>query len=507
MAREGEKVFINGYEYTLGERIGGGLEGSIFNIVERPSYVIKILNEKGMDSLQKKEVYNHLRWLKELGKRNENLNSYMTLPIEVLDDNLGYVMLNAYEHDKLMSYITPPKREEFDNWYKNEYTFKKRYQIIICIFDALRKVHLAGLLFTDLSPNNIMVHKTKNQIAFIDTDNIRRRTDVYARVLGTDGYMAPEVYRTPDAKLAQENNVDPKILSNCGKLSAESDIFSAAIIAFQLLTLQHPFIGDEVDSGSAEDEERALHIKTDYIFKEGTTNRSTHYLTPIFEQITTKEIRGLFYRTFVTGLDKPALRPTAQEFLEGFLKAYETIVTCEKCGFSMLYSLNDENNCVNCGSHIDKQVFAIIYYKFKDLTREEVINNIGNYPQYDISMENLRATGGNQFPPNTLDINRIILDSHEYKYLYSRHFEKNAERNKKVLCLSLSPYGDSVGVVIINKAFDSPFLVEKTTGKMIPLKLDTLKFEQFKWARYEILLENKKHGNGFIQTMCRFERL
>ena len=47
-------------------------------------------------------------------------------------------------------------------------TLKKRYQIIVNLFDALRKIHLAGLIFTDLSPNNIMVHKKQNQIVFID---------------------------------------------------------------------------------------------------------------------------------------------------------------------------------------------------------------------------------------------------------------------------------------------------------------------------------------------------
>ena len=34
------------------------------------------------------------------------------------------------------------------------------------------ELHLAGLVFTDLSPNNVMVHKTQNQIVFIDTKNL-----------------------------------------------------------------------------------------------------------------------------------------------------------------------------------------------------------------------------------------------------------------------------------------------------------------------------------------------
>ena len=67
-------------------------------------------------------------------------------------------------NDNLKKYITPPTEDGmFDEWYKKDFTFKKRYQIIVNLFDALRKIHLAGLIFTDLSPNNIMVHRTQNQ--------------------------------------------------------------------------------------------------------------------------------------------------------------------------------------------------------------------------------------------------------------------------------------------------------------------------------------------------------
>ena len=32
MVNEGDKVLINGKTYVLGNRLGGGLEGSIFNV-------------------------------------------------------------------------------------------------------------------------------------------------------------------------------------------------------------------------------------------------------------------------------------------------------------------------------------------------------------------------------------------------------------------------------------------------------------------------------------------
>ena len=505
MINEGDKILINGKEYTLGSKLGGGLEGNIFTVDEAPGHVVKIINDHNMSRIQRNEIYEHLKWLKDLGSRNKEIKQCMTVPKALLDDYLGYIMLYASEHDNLKKYITPPTETElFDDWYKQDFTFKKRYQIIVNLFDALRKIHLAGLIFTDLSPNNIMVHKKQNQIVFIDTDNTRRRTDLYGGVLGTPGYMAPEVYRKPDVMLAKANNVDPKILSKFGRLTAESDIFSAAVIAFQILTLQHPFIGDEIENGTPEDEEKALEIKTDYIFKEGTTNTSTYGLTTKFEQITTQGIRDLFYRTFVTGKEQPTLRPTAEDFLEEFQKAFDSIVVCDNCGFSRLYSYDGDHACINCDKEIETKASIVIYNVFKDLTRSEAINSIGDYPQYDISMDNLRVTNSSDLPPNHFEISKIILEPGEdkAKYLYLRHFEKNTERSVKYARITLSESGTSVKVEVLNNAFESPFLIEKTTRTMVPLNNG----KEFPLDKYGIIFETKKLGKGYIQIFCKFVR-
>lgn len=175
MLAEGNKIKINGKEYTLGAKLGGGKEGNVFEIVEKNGAVVKVINDTNMSKTQRNEMYSHLKWLYNLGRQTDKkeLRQYMALPLGLLDDELGYAMLKAGEHDPLSKYITVPEIEgEFDSWYRDRYTLKKRYQIIVNLFDAIRKIHLAGLIFTDLSPNNIMVHKKQNQIVFIDTDII-----------------------------------------------------------------------------------------------------------------------------------------------------------------------------------------------------------------------------------------------------------------------------------------------------------------------------------------------
>lgn len=502
MINTGDKVLINGKEYILGERLGGGLEGSIFNVEGFPGHVIKIINDGKLSQRQRNDIYKHLKWLKDLGAKNKEIRQCMTIPKALLDDELGYIMIKASEHESLSKYISvPDDTSKFDEWYVKDYSFKKRYQIIVNLFRALREIHLSGLIFTDLSPNNIMVHTKQNQIVFIDTDNTRRRSDSYQGVLGTPGYMAPEVYRKPDLEFAKAHNIDPLLLSNCGRLSAETDIFSAAVIAFQLLTLQHPFIGDEVESGTPEEEEAALEIKTDYIFKKGTTNTSTYGLTSKFEDITTKEIRSLFVRTFVDGKDNPSLRPTAEEFLEAFQNALDSIVVCPQCGFSRLYNYNQENLCINCGAEFDAKAIIVIYNVFRNLTRADGINSIGNYPQYDISMDGLIDIDG-KLPPNHFEVSRIVLEPGEdkAKFLYLRHFEQTTNRSVKYARVTLASSLNSVKVEVLNNAFEAPFLIEKQTRTMVPLNNG----KEFPLDRYGIIFDTKKHGKGSLQIFCKF---
>lgn len=502
MVNEGDKVLINGKEYVLGARLGGGQEGSVFNVVDFPKHAIKVINDSNMSSLQRNEVYNHLKWVKNLAVQRKIISQYMAVPKAILDDKLGYIMLKADEHASLKEYLTPPDDPDgFDNWYKTGYTFKKRYQIIANLFSALREIHLAGLIFTDLSPNNIMVHKRQNQIVFIDTDNTRRRTDSYLGVIGTPGYMAPEVYRKPNAVLAKAYNVDPQILSTCGRITPESDIFSAAIIAFQLLTLQHPFIGDEIEEGTAEDETRALEIKTDFIFKPGTTNSSTFGLTTKYEEITTPQIRKLFERVFVDGRDYPGLRPTDDEFFEAFQEAADLIVECPHCGFSRLYDSGSRNDCINCGSSIGPKVVMVVYNCLKDMRNDEAINSFGDYPEFDISLDSLKTSDG-KLLPSYYEVSRIVLEPGEAKakYLYLHHFENTIEKSMKFARVTLSDGRDKVKVEMLNDVYSSPNLIEKRSRRLIPMN----KGKIFPIEDYGIIFETKRFGKGFIQIFAKF---
>ena len=50
-----------------------------------------------------------------------------------------------------------------------------------------------------------------------------------------------------------------------------------------------------------------------------------------FNDLTTPNIRKLFYRTFVDGVKNPSLRPTDKEFYDALMEAIDHLKTCD-CG-------------------------------------------------------------------------------------------------------------------------------------------------------------------------------
>lgn len=170
MASKDGFITVNGKRYDLIGNIGGGLEGSVYTFKmltksgKSVTMCAKIINCANKSDIEKKEIFDHLQWLKKLCSKtgNQAVRRHMAAPLALIDDELGYVMNFASSHEKLAKYMDSPQ-EDFDSWYTGAYNLKKRYQIMTSLFNALRDIHLAGLIFTDLSPNNIMVKKDENQ--------------------------------------------------------------------------------------------------------------------------------------------------------------------------------------------------------------------------------------------------------------------------------------------------------------------------------------------------------
>ena len=217
------------------------------------------------------------------------------------------------------------------------------------LFDSLQNIHLEGLTFVDISPNNILVSKDKWGIAFIDTDNLVVGNYEIPEVLGTPRYIAPEVLNQTDSA------------------TQESDIFSMAEIVFELLTFYHPFIGEDIMEATPEEEQEAYKGKRDYLLSDNTKAVMKNKICA--EVFLSENLKKLFHRTFVDGLHNKFSRPTAREFAEELKKIYNELITCqnEKCGidYPLFYGLK----CPNCDT---KNLSFSVNYRLKTIDKDVV---------------------------------------------------------------------------------------------------------------------------------------
>ena len=104
--------------------------------------------------------------------------------------------------------------------------------VVAQLADAIAKIHSKGIVHRDLKPENVMLVETegrKNVVKLLDfglatTQSLTRLTQT-GMILGTIAYLPPE--QITDRSV-----------------TAASDLYSLGVIAYELLTLRKPFLGE-----------------------------------------------------------------------------------------------------------------------------------------------------------------------------------------------------------------------------------------------------------------------
>lgn len=155
---------------------------------------------------------------------------------------------------------------------------------------------------------------------------------------------------------------DPLVLSGRRLMSAASEIYSFAVILFQMLTLCHPFKGEAYESCSAEEAaEKWKNGQFDYIgdYSRDNTNDEFEYNTHLH---LTSELSGLFSRMFVSGKMDEDRRPSLKEIAGACLRAVRLSLFCEHGSYSVGYYGEDSFICPYCRKE-NKPVAVITSWK------------------------------------------------------------------------------------------------------------------------------------------------
>lgn len=316
---------LEGRRYTLTRLIGQGGQGQVYEVKEG-RLAVKLLRSANASERER------LRRCIQAVKRLDLEGLPIASPIAVLrPPHAGYLMHLAARMSSLRGMMNPPADgRSVSEWYIATGGLRTRLRRLGAVFDVFARLHGRGLVYGDPSPQNILFASDgENQRPFlIDADNLHIQDDRTATGIFTPGYGAPEIIT---------GAMGPDTLT---------DAFALAVIAFELLTLVHPFVGDLVHDGEPELEEAAFHGRMPWIeHSSDASNRCSRGIPR--ELVVSPEAKRLFKRMFEDGLNQRLLRPGLGECAGVFAQASDVTVLCPRCSAS--YYAPAVRECPWCG--------------------------------------------------------------------------------------------------------------------------------------------------------------
>jgi len=174
---------------------------------------------------------------------------------------------------------------------------------------SVRRLHFAGLAHSDLSHNNVLIDPKHGDASVIDCDSLVVPGLAPPTVMGTAGYIAPEV------------------IAGRKQPSIETDLHALAVLIYESLLLRHPLMGPKVRSTRSPEEDDLLSMGAQALYVEHP-NDASNRLKPTPEipvQRLGPYLEKLFIKTFVVGLHAPHLRASASEWEKALQKTLDLI--------------------------------------------------------------------------------------------------------------------------------------------------------------------------------------
>lgn len=307
----------NGVQYEVTQLLGRGGQGAVY-AVKGDRLAVKLVVNR--DSVHRDWLRNQLMHVRRLPLKDLSLAK----PLEMLrPPHTGYLMERLADMAPIKTLITPPKGESASPaWYISSGGLRRRLHLLAKAAHTLSCLHGKGLAYSDPSPGNIFVSSdnSASEVWFIDTDNLRYESDQQtAHNVFTPGYGAPEL-----------------VLGKSGVTSL-TDAHALAVIAFQALTLVHPFIGDWVSDGEPELEEQAFSGEIPWVEDPHDDRNRASFGVPR-DWVLSPRLADMFQKVFGQGRMAPASRPGCAELADRLYAAADSTITCPSCKGSFYFN-------------------------------------------------------------------------------------------------------------------------------------------------------------------------
>jgi serine/threonine protein kinase len=352
-----------GNRHYKDELLGQGGQGVVFRTKD-PDLAIKLVTDESGNPVTDEELIE--RYSKRFKRvRLLPLPESLTIsvPAALLQNNAGYVMqllsemvpfshfwIDGKSAEKIgpgdipawLSAMAENEAKKIVHYYKTGGLRRRLHALYKCA-SLLARLHGNGMVYGDISPNNIFISEgiDDSSVWLIDADNIRFEITAGGSVVYTPKYGAPELVQGKDG----------------GRTS--SDCHAFAVVAFYLLSLIHPFVGkmvDGMDEGDWAEEENDDEDIEDKAYaglfpwvddQDDDSNSSDSGLPRSL--LLTEKLTALFKGTFVPGRTSPLLRPTIYHWPEALAQAADMTVTCPGCSMNYYhYFIHPETEGHNC---------------------------------------------------------------------------------------------------------------------------------------------------------------
>lgn len=297
------------------QMLSQGTEGAVYATTDG-AYVVKLYHP---------HVIKPLAPLREImaarPDRGSDFEAVLAWPEAVIAHDVqvasGVVMRRATRDGWLRPLMVYRKASEWLNLPEDERgDFRGRVQAAIHIARATRFLARSGYAHADLSGRNFLVNPVDGRAVLIDLDGLVVPGYMRGGVLGTAGYMAPELVmerKSPDVY---------------------SDRHALAVVLYEFLLMNHPLLGD-TRRMLASDRERDEYLQsgTYALYKEDPTDDSNRPARPYLSAaVLGAEMNDLFRQAFVEGLHDPAQRPEPDDFEMALVRLLDRLVPCDNTG-------------------------------------------------------------------------------------------------------------------------------------------------------------------------------
>lgn len=376
--------------HKLTKELGKGGQGIVYRTSD-PELLVKMSLKNHKEITDKAEVKYFQEQLERLYLLPLTNTMHITRPLYLLEEQAGYVMqmmqdmqpigewLPQILNKQLAKTFTRPAWLSDDVPLESAYSLamyaksggtKRRLELLAQATIELLRLHSVGVIFMDVSPDNIYCSISSEycEVWMIDADNLRFEAVNAKSGVITPQYGAPEIVR--------------------GESGARvvSDAYSLALLAFKILTMSGAFDGqrfrdslDDEDDWAADEsvsvglslEVQAEQGELPFIFDpEDKSNRPTHGLP--HELVLTPSLLNFFQKMFGEGRTEPWQRPSLYSLPRLLANAADASIQC-RCGMSFYYQPSaPAQSCPYCKQHPQQLLVASSYFYTSEGASEQV---------------------------------------------------------------------------------------------------------------------------------------